>query len=255
MKKLNLGEFIKFIILFMFLIYFIYIFKDKKYMEYVHPRMCKFILFSIIVFIVLTAYNIRKIFYYKKKKLKWNYFVLLIPIIIGFSTNSSNANSAVIAKNSRVSVSQQNANISQAPAQSISGIEKNDNTIKGDKVIYNDTNMSYVLNDMYEHPKKYENKKFEMTGFVYREKYFTKDIFVTGRMQIVCCAADAMLVGILTQGNCDMSAYKDNSWVKVSGVIKTRKSINKKLFNQDLMPYLETTKIQEVKSPANQYIY
>lgn len=77
--------------------------------------------------------------------------------------------------------------------------------------------------------------------------------FVIARMLMVCCAADAQIVGFL----CDSSAQNldKNTWVQVTGILDATNYTDNSSKQTSLIPLIKIQSIKKVNPPASKYIY
>ena len=89
-------------------------------------------------------------------------------------------------------------------------------------------------------------KQVRLTGFVVRSK--KKDTWYVARMQLNCCAADAIALKVAVRG---APAPPENTWVEVTGVwIPPRSS---KLPNGTVPPEMTAINVAKVPRPAEPY--
>jgi uncharacterized repeat protein (TIGR03943 family) len=67
--------------------------------------------------------------------------------------------------------------------------------------------------------QEFNGHQLEMTGFVYRQPSLSEDEFVAARFSVSCCAADAVVSGILIQSP-QAKKYPTDSWVHVKGTLR-----------------------------------
>lgn len=120
--------------------------------------------------------------------------------------------------------------------------------LKSDKIVLTEKNYIAMTNIMDKNPEKFAGKKVEMFGFVYREDDFEQDQFVVARFGLSCCVADASVYGTLAS-IADGEKYKQDEWVKVSGVIK---SVN---YQDWVLPNVEVQSIEKIEQPKEPYVY
>lgn len=67
MKRFNINELFKFIIMVGFTFYFYYLVLTDKLNLFINPKMVKYIIFASIFFTILTVYQFTKVFTVKTK--------------------------------------------------------------------------------------------------------------------------------------------------------------------------------------------
>lgn len=89
-------------------------------------------------------------------------------------------------------------------------------------------------------------KRVRLTGFVVKGK--KKDTWYVARMQLNCCAADALALKVAVKG---APAPAENTWVEVTGTWIPPKS--DKLPNGTVPPEIESVSVVEVPQPTEPY--
>jgi putative membrane protein len=248
MNKINKNQLIWTIILIAFSYYFIYLIYTKKYLFFVHPKMGKFIILAIILFILIIFRQAASLKNSDEKtKFKFGYVLFLLPLMVAFLVNPENI-SANISKSRSFTMHQTNHNHDSITAFNVNGI------IKNGTINLNEKNMSLVIENLQENPKKYENKLITMNGFVYKNQKLKSTEFIIARLLMTCCTADSEIVGLIADTR-NAKKLKANTWLKVSGIIKLRKTFNNKTYHYKDTPYIKVKNLQQIKVPANQYVY
>lgn len=285
--KINIETLLKILILLCFAFFFYSIVQTGKVKLYVHPRIVPYVKFSIIVMLLIALCMLGDLF--KSVRGKGNiaaYGVFIIPLIIAFvspaqalnsasgkevnllqqtaklqqkqkSSNfdSSNNNSGNSNANSNASTAAGNNNIDvSAVIQSTpspTDLPNKQLTIQDNKTMVKQDNFVATLDQINQNPDRFVGKDIELEGFVFRDKGFQQNRFVTARFMISCCTADAQVVGLLCQYE-NISQYKTDTWVKISGKIK------KIEFNGEQIPAVKVENIKTIDSPSNAqdgYVY
>lgn len=234
------NEFKWFIILLGFTYYMYYLISTKKLYLFIHPKMTCYIIFAFIILAILCIFQIHNIFKNKHSiSSKSVSSIFLIPLILAFLINPQGLSSDITQKKG----------LTTSPS-----FTTNANVKKGKGIIkLNDNNFSDTINEIENNINKYKNRKIEISGFVYKDTNFPKDCFVTARMLIICCAADAEVTGIAC--NKVNNNLKNNEWVKVTGIIKSMKNFDKEDTTQAVIPVIEVQNIKSIPKPNNPYIY
>ena len=89
-------------------------------------------------------------------------------------------------------------------------------------------------------------KQVRLTGFVVRSK--KKDTWYVARMQLNCCAADAIALKVAVRG---APAPPENTWVEVTGTWIPPKS--RKLPNGTVPPEMTAVSVNKVPQPTEPY--
>lgn len=284
-KKLNVNEFIWFLILIGFTYYFYRIISTNKLTLFVHPKMVKYVKFALYFFIVLVIFQGKNIYAFKKsKRLKLGYIMFLIPLTLGFLLKpvGMSADSAInkgfsltsqlkinTMKHKHIALEDgteicehddenthlvENANIVKNNNITIKNPLESIPLLKGKTI--NMTNDIFIntYEDIYGNPHNYVGKTINMKGFIYNQKGLNKAEFILSRIVVSCCAADAQLVGIL----CDNSEEKmltEGTWVNIEGILSEREYKDDKSGEISVIPIIKINKTEKIEKQENEYIY
>ncbi|WP_432404064.1 TIGR03943 family putative permease subunit [Wukongibacter sp. M2B1] len=259
MKRFNVNELIWFIILISFAYYIYELFSTGKMNIYMHPKMFKYVLFSFVVFILLSIFQIRRIFTPNKtKKIKSGYIIFIIPLFLAFILNPDSL-SAQIVSNKGVNIANNNLDSREKIIiknnKNLPQIDMNDDSDSVDE--YYDADAELFINTLintYDNLDMVLGTEVELSGFVYRESDFLENRFVISRLVMSCCAADAQISGLLCEWD-EGSKLKDDVWIKVTGTIDSTTYYNDHTDKEETMPLIKVTKVESIKAPKDQYIY
>ncbi|SKC81196.1 TIGR03943 family putative permease subunit [Maledivibacter halophilus] len=276
MRKFNINEFIWFIILVSFTYYIYQLFDTGRINIYLHPKMFKYVLFSLIIFTLLSIFQIRKIFSQNRtKKIKAGFIIFIIPLFLGFALNPDSLSTQILS-NKGVNITNNDLNNGVAVGDELTKLQQSDyyneednsdledNEVKEEFINENyfnnknyDTNskkFKYTLMESYENLDEMIGQEIELSGFVYREPDSSKNRFVISRLLMICCAADAQVVGLLCEWD-DAKGLEDNQWIKITGVFDSTTYYNKYTNEENPMALIKVTNIEHIDPPDSQYIY
>lgn len=91
-------------------------------------------------------------------------------------------------------------------------------------------------------------KTVEISGFVFREEGMSNNQFVVSRFVMNCCSADSVPYGIVINFP-HAAAFKDDAWVKVSGIL------NESTFDGKKISVLDAQHLQIIEAPDSPYVY
>ncbi|QGG46398.1 TIGR03943 family putative permease subunit [Heliorestis convoluta] len=113
-------------------------------------------------------------------------------------------------------------------------------------IVFTDLNFVSYLTAILSSPQQYYQRHVEIEGFVYREGDYQDNHFVLGRYAIVCCIADASVVGLLAISQEDPDV---DSWIKARGTIIPGS------YQGFEMPVLQIERWEEVQDLPFPYVY
>ncbi|OBR90118.1 putative two-component membrane permease complex subunit [Clostridium ragsdalei P11] len=250
--KLNKSEFKWFVILICFTYYVYNLLSSGKIYLYLNPKMIKYVRFSFIIFLILTIFQLRRLFIPTQINKRKVYFcVFLVPLFLGIYINPQGLNDELISKKGEVVMKNSiSKKISTSQTQSKS-IQKD--TPKDNILVVDGKNFTHIADDIcYNNPSKYKGKDIVITGFVFRDGTNSKDKFLIARLMMVCCAADTEVTGLVCDWN-KASTLKNNKWIKITGKIDVEtENINGE---KSSTPVIRVEGVDPAQKPQNQYIY
>jgi putative membrane protein len=106
---------------------------------------------------------------------------------------------------------------------------------------------------LYYAPRLYENKRVKLIGMVHNnypqvKQDFGKSMPVVFRFVINCCAADAIPVAVVVDGQ-DLPVLPDSSWVEVEGIFTMLEK------NGRRVPMLEKSSLKKTQTPRQRYLF
>ncbi|MEG6585234.1 TIGR03943 family putative permease subunit [Dendrosporobacter sp. 1207_IL3150] len=111
-----------------------------------------------------------------------------------------------------------------------------------DYIKLSDNNFIVQFAKIQRYKTEFIGKEIELEGFIAHHPLMDKDKYMIARYTVVCCAADAQVLGFTVNGR---APFPNDTWVKVNGKIAMSK--------EDV--YLEVTNINQINMPENPYLY
>jgi putative membrane protein len=285
-NRINMDALLRLVILLGFALFFYSIIQTGKVQLYVNPRIVPYVKFGIVVMAVISLFSIRDIFKPKRKVNLTLYLFFLIPLLMAFSlpaksmdstsmafgdvkitqqqsgntdyltpedaadpaegTDQVSDNSSETADNSQSSDSPDSTQAD--PDQEDSDQSDNGLVMQGDTIVMGDDNFVQWLQEIYDNMGRYEGKKIEVTGFVFKSKDFKADEFAPARLMMACCTADLQPIGLLCRYD-KASELKHDTWLKVTGTIKIVD------YKGEKTPVIIAGSIVSADKPKNEYVY
>lgn len=248
MKRFNINEGIWFAILLGFTYYLYHLISTDKIYVFIHPKMLKYVYFSLAVFVALSGVQVKRVFSrYRREPIKIGYILFLIPLILGFAVDPTELSANVAAKKGVTISGNSKGSIT------IEGIEREE-FIQDGVITFNDGDFAYILEDVYNNMEKYKGNKVIITGFVFRDEGFKENEFVVARLLMNCCAADSQVVGLLSRRE-DGKTVDKEQWVRVMGTLDVTEYHDPISGVDTQTPFIQVEDIEEVEKPATQYVY
>lgn len=165
----------------------------------------------------------------------------------GYSAGTSETDSNTLDDRNVIIEDRSQSPDSSSPGQADTDLRKS-LQLEGDTVLVSDYNFVQWLQEIYENQGKYEGKKIQVIGFVFKSKEFTENEFVPARLMMACCTADLQPIGFLCRYD-KASKLKNDTWLKVTGTIKVIDYKGQKT------PVIIADKVENTAKPENEYVY
>ncbi|MCB2292705.1 TIGR03943 family protein [Clostridium algoriphilum] len=264
LKKINIEVLLKLIILIGFAFFFYDIIKTGKVLLYVNPRIIPYIKFGIVAMISLSLFIVRDLFKPKRKVNIKPYLFFIIPLFMASMTPSTSVSSKSMSLTGAKSA-EQTDNTKQKNVTDITNQDKttgNNTTttktntskvdvkleMKENTIVVSDNNFGKWTEEISNNMAKYEGKKIELTGLVFKADGFKDNEFVPARLMMTCCAADLVPVGLLAHYD-KAKDLKQDTWIIVKGTIKLLE------YNGEKSPIIITESIKNTEKPKKEYVY
>ena len=272
--RINFEALLKMAALLGFALLFYAVIESGNAQYYVHPRIVPYMKFGIAIFIVISLFVALDLFKPKRKNVRiGRYLLFIIPLILAFAlppktldtdsmslssmnalgkANVSSIDDGLVEgvqsyTNGEVNSSAAGNQINQDSGKSTSNSNKG-LLIQGDTIIMNDESFVPWIEELYGNLSKYEGKKIQIVGFVFKDKEFGKNEFVPARLSMNCCAADMQPVGVLCNYT-GAAQLKKDSWVRVTG------KVQKGEFKGQEMPVIVAETVEPTSKPKNEFVY
>lgn len=287
MKKLNIAEFCWWLLIGVLVIVIgkVLVFDELKF--YLHPKMYKFVIGGEILLILLFIYQQSRIFKPSARTFKPGYFLFLIPMFMLVMAGDA---SAVIFQNKDInlnSFSPANTNVNLGVQAKDLNPDLDQAGNWGDYDLVEDSVYDRLPADQIDHPdpnaidptdpnaqpilawpqtddpflttlfglnEDEDGQEVVLEGFVFKNEFFAGNQFHVSRMNITCCVADAMLVGMVVETP-SAGEFNNNDWVRVKG--KTKFQMFKKPFEdkEERILVIEPTSIERMDPLESPYVY
>lgn len=243
-RKININEIVWLVLLAAFSIMFYILVYSGDLAYFIHPKMVKFTYFSVFI-LALMAIEQGFIIFKRTNKIKFKsgYLLFVFVLIIGLGVRPKGLEGEVASTKGINLVN----NYTKNNLTIENNIDRSSNLIS-----INEKNYLMYLRDINVNIDKYMGKEITFTGFIYKDNSLEKDEFVSARMLISCCAADAEVIGFL----CD---YKDCEKLKIYGWTNIKGKLTSKIIYSDnkevKIPLIQIDTINYIKEPVQKYIY
>lgn len=214
MRKFNLEEFIWFLVLVCLDIGIIYLIKTDKISFYIGGKMIKYMYMTIFLLFILSIFQVPNIF---TPKGNGSVFNKVLPIILALIIGVISVKAQQSFRHNELYDNIIN-NFEESHEHEFQLSKKEiSEYIEGGNIAINDDNLE-ILIDMRKNLDDYIGKNMEFKGFVCRDSLLDENIFMIGRVQTTCCAADSRVIGILAEYK-DAKVLNENDWVNIKGSI------------------------------------
>lgn len=271
-RNYNIDAAFKVVVLLGFALFFFLTIQSGQVLKYVHPRNVPFIKFAVIAMVLISIFFIPEVF--KPQRIKVSSIPLLffiLPLIMAFLLPTQSFNSDYISygdlklqgnsgnvdnpeiKTEYSEEDEYNEDIyidEYSDAENKNIIESNRNELQliDETIIMDNDNYVRWIQEIYENIEKYNGKKIQVSGFVFKDEQFEDNEFVSARMMMVCCAADIQPIGFLCRYD-NAAELKVDTWIRVYGTIE------KGEFNGNVIPVIEADKVENTEKPEFDYVY
>ncbi|NLP45836.1 MAG: TIGR03943 family protein [Epulopiscium sp.] len=271
-RNYNIDAAFKVAILLGFALFFFLTIQSGQVLKYVHPRNVPFIKFAVIAMVLISLFFIPEVF--KPQRIKVSSIPLLffiLPLIMAFLLPTQSFNSDYISygdlKFQGNSGNVDNPEIKteyseegeykediyideylDSENKNIMELNRNELQLIDETIIMDNDNYVRWIQEIYENIEKYNAKKIQVSGFVFKEEQFEDNEFVSARMMMVCCAADMQPIGFLCRYD-KAAELKVDTWIRVYG------TITKGEFNGNVIPVIEADKVENTEKPEFDYVY
>ena len=271
-RNYNIDAAFKVAVLLGFALFFFLIIQSGQVLKYVHQRNVPFIKFAVIAMVLISLFFIPEVF--KPQRVKVSSIPLLffiLPLIMAFLLPTQSFNSDYISygdlklqgnsgnvdnpeiKTEYSEEDEYNEDIyidEYSAAENKNIIESNRNELQliDETIIMDNDNYVRWIQEIYDNIEKYNGKKIQVSGFVFKDEQFEDNEFVSARMMMVCCAADMQPIGFLVRYD-NAAELNVDTWIRVYGTIA------KGEFNGNAIPVIEADKVENTEKPEFDYVY
>ncbi len=252
MKNINWNELIWLGILFSFSLYLFFLITSGDILYYIHPRSIKFTIPTMIIFFILTIFQVKRAIDAPKKPLHLGYLIFVLPLILGITVMPQGVTEQIIyTRGFTVSQTQQTDGFSLFHDYRSSGT---DNYITEEILVIEESFYDDALNDIKDNTDLYVGQKVRISGFIFRHDHFDDNTFFISRLLITCCAADALITGILAEYE-GISDYDDYEWVEIQGVIDSVDYFDPWTDTNYEAAIIIAESLQQIEKPLYPYVY
>ncbi|HEX2927974.1 MAG TPA: TIGR03943 family protein [Ruminiclostridium sp.] len=201
-----------------------------KLKYYVHPRLEKYIWFSVGGLLVIELALLPELFRPKHKVRLLPCLILFIPAATGLLIPATSAGTASM----------------QAGTASVEPFH----VTASDFINVSDEDYMRWYTDAFQNPQKYDNKTVRIKGVVFRMEGFAGNEFVPARMSMTCCAADLAAYGFICRYGA-AGGLKTDEWVYVTAKVKAKYEPRMKR----VMPVLYAVSVTKAPKPQQELVY
>lgn len=100
----------------------------------------------------------------------------------------------------------------------------------------------------HDNPARHLGKRVVISGMVHRDKGMRDNQFAVTRLLLICCAADAVPVGLICESE-DGCPVAEGAWVRVEGTLEEG------VYMQRPLTILKVTAVDAIEPPPQPYVY
>ena len=203
MRKFNFSEFIWFLILFCFEYLIVKMFMSEKIFLIISRDMKAYVILAIILLFLILVIQFFNIFKTStRRSFKGGYLIFIFALFILNIANGLNINQVSL-------------------------------NLKGVK-LYHDRHKESEHNHLHSfhssleelilHLEDFVGKEISIEGLLYVSELYEKEEFAITQIDMTCCIADSVYLGVLCKG--DLPDLKNGSEIKVKGLVESKKIKN-----------------------------
>jgi putative membrane protein len=287
-RGVNIEAALKVFILSGFSLFFYSIIHSGKVQLYVHPRIVPYMEFGILAMVSISLFTLKELFKPKRKYQITSYLFFIIPLFLAFllppksmDSSSMSFGDMKIARQTKGptsdtgSVDKADNSFPDDDTASTDSSSNSDNPspsfevnssnyealaslarepsarvmkLQNGMVVMGDDNFVKWLQELDNNREKYQGKRIQVVGFVFKDNHLKKNEFIPARLMMTCCAADLQPVGMLCRYD-KAAELKHDTWVKVTGTIKVID------YKGEKVPIIEAESVVKTSKPNNDYVY
>lgn len=119
---------------------------------------------------------------------------------------------------------------------------------EGSTINFTESSFSSYYEEISSNIEKFQGRKVNLYGLVYKEDGFTEDQLVVSRFLVTHCVADASIIGFLSEFP-DAAVIEKDTWIKIEGVIEPGSYMDNPL------PIIKVSNWEEIEEPDVPYLY
>lgn len=242
-------RFLQSLILIAISIIFFYSVISKEALQYVHTRYTGIIIFSGLIFFVISVLQFWSNFFDKRhdyiaRKKPFYLVIFLIPVFCSALIPRKPLTVDSLAFSNELLLKQQHI-----PKNSQKFIQPRLLELHNGYVVMNDDSFGRWLPELYLNLDSWVGKKIKVEGAVWKNsEVLAENEFAIGRMMMVCCAADMQPAGLIATWE-NASSLDEDDWVRVTGVI------TKMEYENSPEPFIVAETVEKITRPSLEYVY
>ncbi len=256
---LNLHKIIKLLISILLFLSIFYIYVNDELKLLINPRYNIFILCAeviLLIIIIHLAAMLAEKSNHNSVTSVFSYFLFIFIVISLGSISYENYQSNISQKkgfdinieNAETSINKRYSASSDINADNMEKIIEENNT-----VVFEDKDFLEIHDKIYDKIDDYIGKPVKITGYVYRIDNFEENYFIISRLAMYCCAADAVLVGMVCDSRDFNFKFEPNAWFEIEGLMVKKILVFSE--GRTELPVIKITSFSKIKSLSSPYVY
>ncbi|ELU5588381.1 hypothetical protein SCB17_002874 [Clostridium perfringens] len=219
MRKFNFSEFIWFLILFCFEYLIVKMFMSEKIFLIISRDMKAYVILAIILLFLILVIQFFNIFKTStRRRFKGGYLIFIFALVILNIANGLNIN--------QVSLNLKGVKLyhDRHKESEHNHLHSDEKLNSNEALVFTEKNFHSSLEELILHLEDFVGKEISIEGLLYVSELYEKEEFAITQIDMTCCIADSVYLGVLCKG--DLPDLKNGSEIKVKGLVESKKIKN-----------------------------
>ncbi len=234
-----------------FCVYIAYLLISGDIVRFLHPKSVKFTSAMLVVLSILAIFQARKIKKTHGQPFRAGYLIFALPLFLGITVSPSGLSEDIATIRG---ISMNAAETTEGFSLFSPNRSRQIDFSSTDLLVIDDIHYDEALKEIYYDLNRYEGQHVSIKGFIFRHDHFEPGTAFISRLLITCCAADAIIVGIIAEHK-ELALFDNNSWVHLEGTIDRIIYYDVWLDESYEVPVIIPHMIEAIEKPLIPYVY